>query len=352
MKQDGYFHRVHTQTPTRMWINNVSRLQAKKAIEAGAVGCTQNPSYVWKMMQSEEERPYVMQKLDAILKSESDDNQALIKLQRELVEGIAEIFMEIYERSHGENGYVSIQGDPFDESVETIVKCARYNTKNLPNMTAKIPIVEGGIAAIKVLAPDRIPINTTEIMTIDQTLTVIKIYEDVCEQIKNPAHMYYSVITGIYDEYLQHYVKENRIDISADVMWQAGMAVAKKCYWMVKERRSSLRFIGGGARGLHHFTEMVGADAVVTINWNDSADKLIEQNPPVVQRFFLPVPYSVEDELINKVGDFRRAYLIGSLKPEEYESFGSVILFRSQFESAWKSALNAVGKRRAELKME
>ena len=350
MKQDGYFHRVHTQTPTRMWINNVSRSQAKEAIEAGAVGCTQNPSYVWKMMNNEEERPYVFEKLDIILQSEPDDNQALIKLQRELVEGIANIFMDIYEKSHGEDGYVSIQGDPFDESVDTIVECARYNTENLPNMTAKIPVVEGGIAAIKELAPERVPINTTEIMTVDQVMTVLKLYEEACEKIKNPAHMYYSVITGIYDEHLHNFIKENNIDISSDLMWQAGMAVAKKCYWMVKERKSNLRFIGGGARGLHHFTEMVGADAIVTINWKGTADKLIDQNPPVVQRFFMPVPHSVEDELINKVGDFRRAYMLGSLKPEEYEDFGAVVLFRSQFESAWKNALKAIRECRTKIK--
>ena len=41
-------------------------------------------------------------------------------------------------------------------------------------------------------------------------------------------------------------------------------------------------FISGGARGLHHFTEMVGADAVVTINWQGTADTLIQQDPVVV----------------------------------------------------------------------
>ena len=38
--ENTYFHRVHAQTPTRFWINNVTREQAHLAIEAGAVGCT------------------------------------------------------------------------------------------------------------------------------------------------------------------------------------------------------------------------------------------------------------------------------------------------------------------------
>ena len=347
--ETGYFHRVHAQTPTRMWINNVTREQAKMAIEAGATGCTQNPSYTWKMMSDPVERPYVMEKLDAILKDEPDDNEALIKLQRTLIAGVAEIFMPMYEKSHGVDGFVSIQGDPFNETGEAIERYARFNTELLPNMTAKVPVVEGGLEAIPKLVASRIPVNCTEIMAAKQALDVAKIYKEVSATIENPAPMFYSVITGIFDEYLAKYVAEKNIDISPDVMWQAGMAVAKKAYWMIKEQNSGIRFIGGGARGLQHFTEMVGADAIVTINWNGTADKLIEQNPPVVQRFFMPVPHSVENELLEKVDEFRRAYLINGITTEEYEDYGPVVLFRSSFESAWKHAKAEVVKRRAEL---
>ena len=81
----AYFHRVHEQTPTRMWINNVTREQADLAIEAGAVGCTQNPAYVWKMLNDKVDRDYVIDIMDTIIKEEPDDNQVLIKLQRKLV---------------------------------------------------------------------------------------------------------------------------------------------------------------------------------------------------------------------------------------------------------------------------
>lgn len=52
MKQ-GYFHRVAALTPTKMWINNVTPQEAEWAIAAGAMGCTQNPSYTWKMLTHE-----------------------------------------------------------------------------------------------------------------------------------------------------------------------------------------------------------------------------------------------------------------------------------------------------------
>ena len=49
MKQD-YFHRVAALTPTKMWINNVTPPEAQWAIDVGAMGCTQNPAYTWKML--------------------------------------------------------------------------------------------------------------------------------------------------------------------------------------------------------------------------------------------------------------------------------------------------------------
>lgn len=334
MENNSYFHRVHKQTPTGFWINNVTREQAKLAIEAGAVGCTQNPSYVWKMMQDPQERPYVMEKLDALLKDEPDDNEALIKLQRELVYAVAEIFMPIYEATKGRDGYVSIQGDPFNESTENIIRCARFNTSGLPNLTAKIPAVEDGLKAIKTLAMERIPVNATEIMAVRQAMDVADIYDEICSLIGSPAPVFYSVITGIFDQYIKQYVQEQHIDISSDVLWQAGLSVAKKAYEMMKERQSNCRFIGGGARGLHHFTEMVGADCIVTINWNGTADELIRQDPPVVERFFAPTPHRVVDELLEKVDEYKRAYMLHGIEPCEYEDYGPVVLFRSSFESA------------------
>ena len=101
-------------------------------------------------------------------------------------------------------------------------------------------------------------------------------------------------------------------------------------------------YIGGGARGLHHFTEMVGADCVITINWNGTADKLIEQDPPVVSRFFNATPHAVIDELCEKVSDFRKAYFINAITAEEYEDYGPVVLFRSSFEDAWKNAVKYI----------
>lgn len=349
MNRKTYFHRVQEQTPTRFWINNVTKEEACIAIDAGAVGCTQNPSYTLKMLNDANEKKYIMEKLDRILKIEKDDNEVQVKLQRELVAQIAEIFMPMYENSGCKYGYVSIQGDPFHEDTDTILRHARYNCEAGLNIMAKIPVTKDGLEAIEVLAAERIPINATEVMAVKQALDVCEAYEKATKGMKNPAPIYFSHITGIYDEYLKKYVDEKGIDVSPDALWQAGVSIAKKVYWIVKEKNYPVGFIGGGARGLHHFTEMVGADCCVTINWKGSADMLIQQDPPVVQRFLQPTPFSVVDELLEKIEDYRRGYLVNAITRAEYEEFGPVVLFREMFEKAWSSALDFIKQRRTYL---
>lgn len=344
-----YFKRVNDQTATRFWINNVTAGEADKAIAEGAVGCTQNPSYTWKILNGSEDMGVAKAMLRDILEEEPDDNEALIKLQRALVSRIAKHFMPIYESSHGKLGYVSIQGDPMHEDADMIIRTARFNREASPNIMAKIPVTEDGLEAIGTLVREGTAINGTECMAVRQVLDLCDLYTEAAKDIANPPVAYFSLITGIYDEHLHNVVRDSKIDIDEEVLWQAGMSIAKKVRAIVTERRYNVGFIGGGARGLHHFTEMVGADASVTINWKGTADKLLEQDPLVVQRFLQPTPFSVEDELVEKLEDYRKAYFIFGIKPSEYEGFGPVRLFRSQFEGAWLKALDYIKNYRTEL---
>jgi len=342
----GYFHRVARQTMTRFWINNVTRRQADLAIQAGAVGCTQNPSYTWKMLTHVEEGEYAKQRLRETLGASTDDSRVQTLLQARLVKEIAAKFMPLFEKSSGRYGYVSIQGDPTEEKARPIIEESLENRKLGANIMAKVPIVVEGLKALETLIRERTPINATEVMGVRQALDVCELYEKVSARITNPAPLYFSHIAGIYDQYLQDYVNKNKVDISPDTLWQAGLAVARKVYRMVKERGYSVGFIAGGARGLHHFTEMVGGDISVTINWEGTADKLIESDPPVVQRFANGVSDFVIDELMEKLPDFRRGYLENGLEPEEYEGFGPVVLFRSMFIDSWEKAKSMIAEMR------
>jgi transaldolase len=78
----------------------------------------------------------------------------------------------------------------------------------------------------------------------------------------------------------------------------------------------------------------------ITINWVGTADKLLEQNPPVVYRLFNSVQQYVIDELMEKLPDVKKGYLEVGLTVEEFEDFGPVQLFKSAFTKSWGRVLS------------
>ncbi|NLD59974.1 MAG: hypothetical protein GX647_10005 [Clostridiales bacterium] len=347
MKEQGYFHRVSRMTPTRLWINNVTPEEAEAAIAIGATGCTQNPTYPEKMLTHPEGKARAYGLLDEILREEPDDNEALSKLQCALVKLVAEKFLPLHRASRGRLGYVTIQADPFHEDADNILRAARAHCAASPNIMAKIPAIPAGFEAMRVLLREGCPVLATEVMSVAQALDCARIYREAIEAMENPPVMYFAHIPGIFDEYIGRAVERDGIDIPSDYVWQGGILVAKKIDALLRDGDYAIGFCSGGARGLHHFTEMVGARCSVTINYAGSADRLLEMNPPVVEHFLRPAPPAVLDALCERLPDFKKAYEIRGLAAGDYEQFGPVCLFRSNFERGWLSALRRVAERRA-----
>ena len=346
MKTENYFVRLTRQTSTQFWINNPTRAQADLAISQAASGCTNNPSYTQKMVDHPSEGGYALNILEETLRDVNNDWEAVAEFQRRLVRPIAEKFMPIFQKNAGAKGFVSIQGDPIhEEDPDVIIREALENRKVSPNICCKIPTTQAGLQAMEYLIRQDVPLNATEIFAINQAVVLCETYQRASRKYGKAPQLYVSHIAGIYDDYLQNAVKKEAIEISPDVLWQAGLAVARKLYQIMEERHYPGIFVAGGARGLHHFTEMVGGKVCCTINWEGTADKLIEQDPPVVYRLFNPVPQKVVDELIEKLPDFKRGYREDGLEVEEFEDFGPVNLFRSIFIASWNRVLDLVHER-------
>lgn len=346
--KEGYFLRVKKQSPTRFWINNPTREEADLAIAAGATGCTLNPSYTQKMIDHPQEGAYALRILDEVIREAPDDVHALAVFQRRLARPIAQKFLPMCEASGGQVGYVSIQGDPIREhDPQVIIAEARDNRQVSPNICCKIPLTASGLKAVETLVPEHTHINATEIFAVHQGVQLGELYERLAPKDKEGPKLWYSHIAGIYDDYIKNYVTEHNVDLSPDLLYQGGLAVARKLYGIVKERGYRMSFIGGGARGTHHFTELVGGDVNLTINWKGTADVLLEQDPPVVWRMFNPVPQYVIDEFSAKVPDWKRGWDDEGISVHEYDEFGPVELFRSSFVASWSRVLDVIKERRA-----
>ena len=344
---NSYFHRVTALTNTRFWINNPTREEAVAAIEAGAVGCTLNPSYTQKMLDHPQESGYAFALLDECLKEIADDNQAIAEFQRRIAAPITKLFEPIHERSEGQQGWVSIQADPIREiDAQLIIDEGRLNRAVAPNVCCKIPLTEAGLEAIEVLLSENTAINATEIFSVDQGLAL----GELVQRTVSSAKIFYSHIAGIYDDYLYAYAKQHAIEIPGDYIAQAGLAVSKRLYALVEENAWPISFVGGGARGPHHFFELVGGDLNVTINWKGTADLLLDMDLPVIERISHEPPTHVIAALLEDFPDFRRGWEQGSLQIHEFEEFGPVGLFNSSFAKSWTRVLAVIAERRATLK--
>lgn len=347
--ENGYFHRVHALTPTRFWINNPTIAQAKSAIAAGAVGCTTNPSYVSKLFGSAEDMRVVRRVIDLLLPYEKDDAVVAARTQGFMVARLADLFLPMYHETAGTAGFVTIQGDPFVEtSAEGIIQEGLENRALAENIMVKIPVTVPGIEAIRRFVELDIPTMATEVMGVSQAISICEAYREASRRSGREPPFYVTHITGILDDHFKAHAAALGVRVSPEAMRFAGLAIAKKEYALLADRRYPGTMIGGGARKLEDFTELVGGKLSITINWEGSAETLIAGDGPVVSRIDAVVDPALVAELEAKLPDFSRAWNEEGMRPEEYYDYGAVELFRNAFMKGWSLLLGLVAERRKE----
>ncbi|HEX2988333.1 MAG TPA: transaldolase family protein [Chloroflexota bacterium] len=340
----GYFNRVAKESDTRFWINLPTAKEMELAIAAGAINCTTNPTYGSRLIDEEPE--YFAGLMDAAI-AETDSNDVAAEKSYFWACGrIMRRFRPMFDASGGKEGFVTVQGDPRrDHDPDWIVAEALRGSKLGPNFMAKIPATVAGIEAIARLTEMNVPICATEVFAVSQAIQVCDRYQQAAERSGHHPPLYLTHITGIFDRYMSEFVQREKIDISPELLSQAGWAVAHEQYRAVKERGTGVIMLGGGALNNSHFTEMVGGDMHVTLNWS-IVKSLLDADAPVVSRITAPAPEDVVAELSEKLPDFRKAFYADALTPNEYEGYGPLQLFRTMFLNGWMRMVNQIAARR------
>lgn len=345
--KNTYFHRVHEQTPTRFWINNPTLEQAKRAIEEGAVGCTTNPSYVSKLFSSEEDMRVVLRAIDLLLPYEKNDSIVASKVQQMMVARLADVFLPLYEKSEGKEGLVTIQGDPFAETdTNLIIEEGLENHKIGKNICIKIPVTKWGIEAISAMVEQNIPTMATEVMGLSQAISICEAYQKASDERGFTPPFYVTHITGILDDHFKRVIKQQNLQIDENLVRYAGLSIAKKQYELLKERNYPGIMMGGGARKLEDFTELVGGELSITINWKGSAETLLEKDESVISRISENLDDSEIEILKKQLPDYQRALDEDGMQIDEYYDYGAVELFRTSFQGGWNELLALIKTRR------
>jgi len=156
-----------------IWLDYISRSlldggKLKKLIAQGLRGLTSNPSIFDKAISTSTD-------YDAQIAHLKDQNKSIFDIYDDLtvhdIQDAADMFMPVYERTRGLDGYVSLEVNPklAYDTAKTIAEAQRLHKKvDRPNVLFKVPSTDKGFPAIEALLAEGINVNVTLIFSLEQ----------------------------------------------------------------------------------------------------------------------------------------------------------------------------------------
>ena len=333
-------HQMTQTTPTMLWNDSADIDELTYAIDNGAVGATCNPVIAVSILKKEIAvwRP----RIQALLRElpGATEDQIGWKLVEEMSVRAAKLLEPAFVAHAGRNGRLSIQTDPrLYRDPGAIVEQAIAFNRLAPNMIVKIPATRAGVEAIEESTYGGLSINATVCFTLPQCIAVaeavergLKRREKQGMEIKSMGPVC-TIMVGRLDDWLRVKLEKSEITIDPGLIEWAGVAVFKKTYAIYRERGYRLRLLSAAFRNHMHWSELVGADAVISppSAWQkrfNAGD--IEVRPRIDD----PVDPKVVEQLLAHFPDFRRAYFEDGLSSDEFDSFAPTVRTLRQFIAA------------------
>ncbi len=337
----AYVKRVQDETPTKLWVNNPMPEEVDEALVFGVFGATTNPTYLSKLLKAGDVA--LKEKIQELVEKEPDDERAMEELQKFMIKRLSDCLMPLFKASNGQKGFVAIQGNPHhDKEVKYIYEEALRYFDIAPNIIVKMPGTRAGHEAFERLVAENKPLIVTQGFTMAQSNSIFEAYRRASLRSGYQPPMFMTTLTGIFDQFTAEYTKRYNIEVEPEVLSQAGCAISHKVYQYWKEKHAAGILMGGGARGIQHFTEMVGGAMHVTVNYS-FIEELNEKNLDIANRIDAEPREEVIQELLEKLPYFKQAWDVDAQKREEFETYEPFLYFEASFLKAWdlvKSELN------------
>ena len=326
---DSPLLRMVETTPTDYWNDSCAVTELEYAIERGATGATSNPVIVGEVMKKE--REHWVPRVQEIAAghptwSEVEITWALIE---EMGVRAAALLGPVFDRHGGTKGRLSLQTNPtFYRDAAGMLEQALHLSSLAPNIQVKFPTTEAGLEAIEEATAHGVVINATVAFSVSQALAVgeavdrgLRRFEAAGGDASRMSPVC-SLMIGRVDDWIKVLMERDDIALEPSAANWAGIAVFKRAYALYVERGYRTRLLAAAYRHRLHWTELVGADIVMTmphawqVRFNRSG---IAPEP----RIDVPVDHAHVDELVARVPDFERAYEPDGLRASEFDSYGA-----------------------------
>jgi transaldolase len=333
-------HEMTQTTPTVLWNDSADIDELNYAIENGAVGATCNPVIAVSILKKHiaEWRP----RIEALMRElpGATEDQIGWKLVEEMSVKAAKLLEPAFAEHAGRNGRLSIQTDPrFFRDPNAIIENAMAFNLLAPNIIVKIPATRAGIFAIEEATYRGLSVNATVCFTLPQCIAVaeavergLRRREGEGKDIKTMGPVC-TIMVGRLDDWLKFQLEKRDITIDPGFIEWAGVAVFKKTYGIFQKRGYRLRLLSAAFRNHMHWSELIGADAVISppSAWQK---RFNAGDIEVRQRIDEPVDPIVVEQLLAHFPDFRRAYSEDGLSIKEFDSFAPTVRTLRQFIAA------------------
>lgn len=250
-----------------IWLDYIKRSfteggELKKLIDEDDLrGVTSNPAIFEEAIAHSSDYDQTLAELS---KQNLSPQEAFLKIAIEDVQTAANLFKDVYEKTDGLDGYVSLEVSPsLALDTEGSIKEARssWETLDRKNVMIKIPGTEPGLPAIKQLISDGININVTLLFGLDRYRAVAETYVDGLEEraakglpvdrIASVASFFLSRIDTAIDPLLDKAATDDHrhATVAKQLKGKIAIASARDAYSIYKEVFGSERFKALAAKG-------------------------------------------------------------------------------------------------------
>jgi len=314
---------------TDVWNDSCAISELEYAIENGAVGATTNPVIVGQVLEKEMHlwKDRILDFIQTM--PEATEEEITWKLIEEMAVKGSELLRPVFEREGKKKGRISIQTNPkFYRSAEKMLEQTLHFESLAPNMQVKIPATAAGIKAMEEATYHGVSINATVCFTVPQSIAVADAVERGLKRREaegsdtSTMSPVCTIMVGRVDDWLKIVANNHDLIVDPEHLEWAGVAVMKHAYAIYQERGYRTRLLAAAYRNHLHWSQFIGGDVVLTIphKWQV---RFNASGVPVRDYIDDPVPEGVVDTLRGVFDEFKKAYDVEGMQPEEFASYGA-----------------------------
>ena len=245
-----------------VWLDDIDREQLRSGLfgrliaEDGLSGATGNPTIFEHSITHSTTYDEQMQQLITGSKSAQEIYEALAMTD---VKTVADLLRPTYDRTNGQDGFVSIEVSPYlaQDTEKTLAEVRRFwQTIDRPNLMVKIPSTPAGVPAIRQALAEGININITLMFSLDNYRQVAQAYLSALEErraagkdisrIASVASFFVSRVDVLVDQLLEDKIKATSANAEQQklkaLQGKAAIANARLAYQEFKRQFATPRF--------------------------------------------------------------------------------------------------------------